>query len=66
MKECSVSKVVRKIQTEMQMSYYYTCFHMAKIKITRNNKSWYRCGTTETHTLLEIVTQYKFGKVFSS
>lgn len=62
MKECSVSKVVRKIQTEMQMSYYYTCFHMAKIKITRNNKSWYGCEGTETHMLLEMVTQYKLWK----
>lgn len=62
MKECLVSKVVRKIQTEIQMSYYYICFHMAKIKITRNNKKWYACETTETHTLLEIVTQYKLQK----
>jgi hypothetical protein len=38
-KRCS-SRVVRKLQIEMTMSYHYTPMRMAKIQNTENAKCW--------------------------
>lgn len=43
----------------MQMSYYYTSFHMAKIKITRNNKSWQGFEATEINSLNYLIPKIK-------
>lgn len=51
-KSCSRLYFIKTIQVKIAMWYHYKPIGMAKIENTDNAMCWWRCGTTETYSLL--------------
>lgn len=47
--KCSLSLVIREIQTKITLRFHFTSVRMTKVKRTTDNKHWRSVGETESH-----------------